>query len=69
LLSDQVNALKTTGGTMEKRDDDDDDRRIRVRLELPFDLRAVGWAIWHLLLGFCLGMAVHNLLAVTAGPH
>lgn len=40
-------------------------RTFRVKIEWPFDVRALGWALWHMLLGFCLGVAVHNLAVVT----
>ncbi|QDV89920.1 hypothetical protein RAS2_09950 [Phycisphaerae bacterium RAS2] len=35
-----------------------------VHVEFPFDVRATGRAIRWLILGFCLGVAVHNLVGV-----
>lgn len=47
--------------------EEDNGKRYRVKLELPFDVRAFGWAVWHIALGFCLGVAVHNLAVVLRG--
>jgi hypothetical protein len=49
--------------------DESNGRKYRVMLELPFDVRAFGWAIWHIVLGFCLGVAVYNLAVVLGGLH
>ena len=46
-----------------------EEKTYHVKLELPFDVRALGWAIYHLLLGFCLGVAVHNLFVVLGRWH
>lgn len=61
-----VNALNLYGGIMEIEEETKEPsvRTFRAKLELPFDLRAFGWAVWHILLGFCLGVAVHNLAVV-----
>lgn len=50
-------------------ENDDKDKRIRVQLELPPEIRAFGWALWWLTLGFCFGIAVHNLFDVLARGH
>ncbi len=44
------------------KDRDKDRRPIHVHLEWPDELRVLGWAMWWLLLGVCLGISLDHFV-------
>jgi hypothetical protein len=44
------------------KDRDKDRRPIHVHLEWPDELRVLGWALWWLLLGVCLGISLDHFV-------
>lgn len=52
---------------MEKNDDDKELRHVVVHLKWPIGLREIGWAMWWLMLGTCLGLSLHNFARAWRG--
>lgn len=44
------------------------EKTYNITIVLPHDLRAIGWAVWYTLLGFCLGVAVEHLWVLLQRP-